>query len=174
MSRATVAARAVSVAAYVACLLILGGCIRFWTTGADSLEDLQAELRYKEVYAVQIAKVHAAIQLFAPTESSPGVCNAGGNKQRCYEADAEVIRTFRAMRDALAATPVPPRFANADKLLREAIEENIRGLELRNRAIAESDNEAWDEHKVVLDDATAMIREAYAAYPEDNRPQPAP
>lgn len=174
MTPASVRVRGVRAASWIALFVAIAGCVTFRTTGADTVDDLQAEDRYKAIYAVQIATVHAAIQLFAPTESSPGVCNAGGNKQRCYDADAEVIRTLRAMRDALAATPVPPRYADADKLLRNAIEENIRGLELRNRAIAESDNAAWNEHKVVLDDATAMIRQAYAAFPEDNRPQPAP
>jgi hypothetical protein len=159
MSRPTVAARGVSVAAWFACLLVLGGCIRFWTTGADS---------------IQITPVHAAIERFAPTASSPGVCNKGGSLEGCYDADARLIEAFQAMLDALIATPVPPRFAEGDKLLREAIAENLRGLELRNRAIAAVDNAAWHEQRVVLEKASSMIERAYLAFPEDNRPQPRP
>jgi hypothetical protein len=69
---------------------------------------------------------------------------------------------------------VPPRYVEADGLLREAIAEDIRGLELRNKAIAEHDDAAWTEHKVVLDMAIAGFQEAYLAFPADNRPQPSP
>jgi len=173
MTPASVGVRGALAVALLACLAIVG-CVRFWTTGADTLADLQAELHYKAVYAHQMARVHVTIQLFAPSSSKPGVCNSGGSKQGCYDADARLMQDFQAMLDALEATPVPPRYVAADELLRDAIAENVRGLELRNRAIAESDDAAWDEHKVVLDKATAMFQQAYLAFPSDNRPQPLP
>lgn len=166
--------RRVLAAAWVVCLIAVGGCVSLRTTGADTVEDLQAEDRYKAIYAEEMTKVRVDNQLFEPTTSNPGVCNAGGSQQGCYEADAKVIQDLQATLNALEATPVPPRHADADKLLREAIAEDIRGLELRNQAIAESDDAAWKEHKVVLEKALAIFQQAYQAFPEDNRPQPPP
>ena len=109
-------------------------------------------------------------------EAAPDAPPAGWEafQEGCYDAGARLIEAFQAMLDALAATPVPPRFAEGDNLLREAIAENLRGLELRNRAIAALDNAAWHEQKVVLEKASSMIDRAYLAFPEDNRPQPRP
>ena len=159
---------------WVVCLVVIGGCVSIRTTGAGSVEDLVAEDRYKAVYANQIARVHAALQLFAPSANNPGVCNAGGNKQGCIDADVALMHEFQVLFDSLTRAPVPPRFAEADKLLREAIAENIRGLELRNTALATGDEAAWDEHSVVLKEAAAMILQAHEAFPQDNRPQPPP
>jgi hypothetical protein len=78
------------------------------------------------------------------------------------------------MLEALEANPVPPRFVDGDKLLKEALAENIRGLQLRNQAIAENDDAAWKEHKVVLQEALTAFQRAYDAFPADNRPQPPP
>ena len=75
---------------------------------------------------------------------------------------------------ALAATAVPPRYVAGDTLLKDAMAGNIRGLQLRNDAIANNDDSAWTQHKVVLDEAIATYRKAYEAFPQDNRPQPAP
>jgi hypothetical protein len=156
------------------CLLAVAGCVSVRTTGADTVRDLQAEEGYKAVYAEQMAIVRAASQLLAPTGSNPGVCNAGGSQQDCYDADLKLIEGLQAMAGALQATPVPPRYVAADRLLKEAIAEDIKGLELRNQAIAQQDDAAWTEHKTVLEAALAMYQKAYQAFPEDNRPQPAP
>lgn len=161
-------------AVWIVCLVAVGGCVSLRTTGAHTVEDLQAEDRYKAIYAEQMTKVRADIQLLAPTASNPGVCNVGGSQQGCYDVDAKLIQDLQAMLIALEATPVPPRYADADKLLREAIAEDIRGLELRNQAIAEKDDAAWKEHKVVLERALAIFQQAYQAFPEGNRPQPPP
>lgn len=167
-------ARRAWAATWVVCLVSVSGCVSVRITGADNVEDLQAEDRYKATYAEQMTEFHADNQLFAPIGSNPGVCNAGGSKQGCYEADATVIQHLQAMLRALVATPVPPRFTDGDKLLRKAIAEDIRGLQLRNQAIAENDDAAWKEHEVALGNAVAIFQEAYQAYPQDNRPQPPP
>jgi hypothetical protein len=155
-------------------LIAIGGCVSVRTTGAASIQDLQAEDAYKAVYAEQMTKVRTDNVAFQPTSSSPGVCNKGGSQQGCFDADAVMIQDFQATQSALGATAVPPRYVEADGLLRKAIAEDIRGLELRNKAIAEHDDAAWTEHKVVLDKAIVGFREAYLAFPADNRPQPSP
>jgi hypothetical protein len=154
----------------------LAGCISVFTTtsGAATIEDAQAEELYKAVYAGQMANVRAQMVLFAPAGTNPGVCNVGGSKQACYDADAAAIQAMQQLISALEVSPVPPRYVEGDRLLREAIGENIRGLALRNQAIANNDNAAFAEHKVVLDAAVAALVRAYEAFPADNRPQPPP
>jgi hypothetical protein len=155
-------------------LLVIAGCVSVRTTGASSVKDLQAEDVYNAAYATHITKVHADSLVLQPTASTPGVCNRGGTKQGCFDADAVLIRDLRETLDALAATDIPPRYLEPDRLLRQAISEDIRGLELRNKAIAENDDAAWTEHKIVLDQAIADLKEAHLAFPADNRPAPAP
>jgi hypothetical protein len=157
-------------------LVTLGGCsVTLHTTGAATVEDLQAEDRYKAVYNEYMTRLHTRIQqLLAPTATSPGVCNVGGDKQGCYDADTAVIADFQALKSALDAIAVPPRFVKADQLLREGIAKDIEAMTLRNRAIAENDDAAWTQHQSVLEEAVAIMQQAYAAYPEDNRPQPPP
>lgn len=159
---------------WVAGLLSVGGCVSVQVTGAANVQHLEAEGRYKAVYAEQMAKIGVDNQLFAPASPKPGVCNVGGSQQGCYEADAQLIQDLQGMFKALEATPVPPRYSNADRGLRDALAENIRALELRNKAIAEHDDAAWTEHKAVLQNALAALQQAYQAFPADNRPVPAP
>jgi hypothetical protein len=155
-------------------LIAIGGCVSVRTTGAATIQDLQAEDGYKAVYAERMTKIQTDGLVFQPTTTTPGVCNKGGTKQGCFDGDVVLTQDLRATLDALAATAVPPRYVEADRLLREAITQDIRGLELRNKAIAENDDAAWTEHKIVLDQALAAIKEAYLAFPADNRPAPAP
>lgn len=75
---------------------------------------------------------------------------------------------------ALGSTSVPPRYLDADRMLRDAIATNIEALELRNRAIAQNDNASWRQHTAILGEATALFQAAYLAFPADNRPVPAP
>jgi hypothetical protein len=163
-----------ALAVFAICALAIGGCVTVRVTGADTTKDFATEETYKATYAAQMAGLHEVMQAFAPSSSNPGVCNKGGTKQGCYDADVELIQSLQAMLTAFAALPVPPRFVEADKLLRGAIAENIRGLELRNNAIAQQDNAAFTEHKVVLERALASYAKAYLTYPDDNRPQPPP
>ena len=154
--------------------MVIGGCVSIRTTGADTVTDVVAETQYNAVYGERMSTVRADQVAFAASGSNPGVCNAGGRKQGCYDADVMVLKDLQAMLDALGATPVPPRYVAADARLREAITEDIRALGLRNKAIAENDQAAWTEHKTVLEHGLALFQEAYQAFPADNRPQPEP
>lgn len=152
----------------------LAGCVSVKATGAATVDDFQAEQSYNAVYAEQMAKVATDNQAFLPSGSNPGVCNKGGTKQGCYDADAVMIADLQALVTALARTPVPPRFVDADKLLRAGLAEQIQALQMRNQAIAQSDNALFARHKTVMDQAITDIRKAYQSFPEDHRPQPAP
>ena len=169
-----VAARVTVAAAMVVGLIAVGGCITVQTTGAASVQDLQAENLYRAVYGEQMSRIRTDNLLFQATAANPGVCNKGGTKQGCFDADVVLIRDLTAMQSALAGVVVPPRYADADRMLKDAIAEDVRGLELRNKAIAEGDDAAWTEHKVALDRAIAGLTAAYSAFPADNRPAPAP
>jgi hypothetical protein len=86
------------------------------------------------------------------------------------DADDQAIGTLRAMLAALEKADVPTRFHQADRLLRDAIDKNIRGLVLRNEAIRFEDRNRWAQHAQVLDDAVAAWAAGYEAFPADNRP----
>lgn len=155
--------------------LLTGGCTFYTrTTGAETVEDLQAEDRYKAVYAEHMDRLRQDFKLLAPTATSPGVCNIGGTKQGCYDADVKIISSLQEMLEALEETQVPPRYEPADALLKEALDLNIRALELRNQGIAQNDDAAFQEHREVMEEALAQWAEAYAAFPTDNPPQPPP
>jgi hypothetical protein len=160
----------------VVLLLTLAGCVTVGvhTTGAGSADDLKAENAYIAVYMDHMTVLSRDLLPFAASGSNPGVCNKGGTKQGCYDVDAKVITDLNAMLDALSATTVPPRFAEANGLLRDAITKNVQGLDLRNRAIANNDNDAWQRHGPLLEQAEAGWKAAYASFPADNRPAVAP
>jgi hypothetical protein len=162
-----------SVAALLA-VLVLGGCVTTRTTGAATVDDLRAEDQYKQVYALQMANLQAGNALLAASGVNPGVCNAGGTKQGCFDADAVVIGDLKAMKAALEGSTVPPRYVDADRMFRAAIDRDVEGLELRNQAIAANDNVLWKQHGPVLEAALTGFQAAYHAYPEDNRPVPPP
>lgn len=150
----------------------LAACVGFsvTTTGAASVDVLAAENAYVALYMDHMTRLAEDSKAFAPTADNPGPCNKGGNKQGCFDADARVIATLTGMLDALKTAKVPPRFTEADRLLREALAKNVEGLQLRNQALATGDNDLWVRHGPVLDDAQAAWTAAYAAFPGDHRP----
>ena len=160
----------------VVLLMTLAGCVTVGvhTTGAASVDELKAENAYVAVYMDHMTVLSRDWLPFAASGSNPGVCNKGGTKQGCYDADSKVIGDLDAMLAALASTAVPSRFAEANGLLRDAITKNVQALDLRNRAIANNDNIAWQQHGPLLAGAVAGWMAAYAAFPADNRPALAP
>ena len=161
-------------AAIVATLIVaLAGCsvsVSTKTFGAATVDDLQAEMAYIAVYTDQMTTFASDSNVFAPSGSNPGPCNKGGNKQDCFNADAKTVTHLNAMLDAFRAAKVPPRFTDADRLLRDAASKQAQALQLRNQALANSDNAAWTQANQLLQDASAAWTAAYAAFPADNRP----
>jgi hypothetical protein len=78
------------------------------------------------------------------------------------------------MLGGLSATTVPLRFVEADRLLRDALTKNLQGLQLRNQAIANTDDGAWKQSGPLLEQAQTSWKAAYAAFPADHRPALAP
>ena len=166
--------------AVFACLVLLStvfvGCVSFSvsTTGAASAEDLAAENAYVALYMDHMTRYAEDLKAFAVNGDSPGPCNKGGNKQGCFDADTSAIATLTAMLEALKAAEVPPRFVEPDRLLREALTKNIEGLELRNQALVNGDDNVWAQHATVLEEAGAAWTAGYAAFPADHRPSLGP
>jgi hypothetical protein len=161
-----------ALATAVALSMTLVACVSFsvTTTGAANVDDLAAENAYIAVYMDHMTKLAEDNKAFAPTADNPGPCNKGGSQQGCFDADARVIASLNGMLEALKTLKVPPRFVDADRLLREALTKNVEGLQLRNQALATGDNELWHQHGPVLDEAQADWTAAYAAFPGDHRP----
>ncbi len=155
---------------------VVSGCMSLSvsTTGAASVEDLAAENGYIAVYMTQMTQLAEDFKVFAPSGANPGPCNKGGVKQDCIDADARVMGTLTSMLGAISAIKVPPRFASADRLLRDALAKNSEGLQLRNQALQTGDNETWAKHSTVLDEAQTAWTAAYAAFPADHRPSLSP
>jgi hypothetical protein len=158
--------------------VLVAGCVNVRvetrTFGVASIDELQAEVAYNNVYNLQMSKLAEQIKLFAASGGNPGVCNVGGSLQGCHDANAKVIAAMQNVIAALGAVVVPPRFVAADEHFRAALANNMHGLELRNQAIENNDNNAWAQHKVVLEAAQASLLQAYQEFPADNRPLPAP
>ena len=158
--------------------ILVAGCVNVRvetrTFGVASIDELQAEVAYNNIYSLQMSRLSEQLNLFAASGSNPGVCNVGGSLQGCHDADAKVIAAMQDVIAALGAVVVPPRFVAADEHFRAALAENIHGLALRSQAIENNDNNAWAQHKVVLEAAQASLLQAYQEFPADNRPLPAP
>jgi hypothetical protein len=166
--------RATLLALTIAVVASLAGCVSVKATGAASVEDFQAEQAYGAVYAAQMTKVAADLVAFKPSGANLGVCDKGGTKQGCHDADVVLIADLQALVARLEATPVPPRFVEADGRLRAALAENIRALQLRNQAIETRDDAIWAQHQTLMAQAVTDLNSAYQLFPADNRPQPAP
>jgi hypothetical protein len=162
----------VGLVAWAAVIAMIAGCvsIEFRTTGAVSLDDFEAESRYIAIYTDHVTALHRDLRLFAPSGTNPGVCNKGGDVQACFDADAKAIADLSTMLEALKATSAPPRYVEADRLLRQAAATMIQGLNLRNRALANGDNSLWQQHGPLLESAQADFAAAYRAFPPDHRP----
>jgi hypothetical protein len=163
------------VGAVVICALLLSSCsfsTYTRTTGADTIEDLAEEDRYRSVYAEATADVFRAMQPYMPTETSPGVCNVGGTKQDCVEADAAVIESLQGFARAMDGLGTPARYEQAHATLMQAIDADIEGLRLRMRGLIKNDEVSFDASRERIAESMDLFRRAYSEFPSDNRPYP--
>jgi hypothetical protein len=150
-------------------VLLATGAVRIhFAAGAVDGDAYQA--RWRAAWAA----VHHDSEPYAPTKSSPGVCNIGGSQQACYETDQRVINDLEGMQRALAGSVVPKQYRAANDLLQRAIAEDITGLRLRDTAFAKQDNAYFLESKPVISQAAGLFRTAYQTFPVYARPTPAP
>jgi hypothetical protein len=117
---------------------------------------------------------------YAPTNASPGVCNAGGNKSECYETDARVAGDLRNFVHALRHVQVPGPWRNANAQTLAAVDLNVHALDLRMSSLRAgsstySQRDTWFRRaKILMLKADGMLRGAYAAFPSWAQPAPAP
>ncbi len=153
-------------------LLALSSCT-FKMTGADSVDEFQAEEAYLARYQGLATSVLETFQAFAPRQGSPGVCNIGGTKQECYEADLATIKALDEMHAGMSVIAVPPRFVRGHDLLLQALQINRDGLDSRNATIASGDPKAsLAPSNQLLKEALDLYSQSYLAYPADNKPSP--
>ena len=69
------------------------------------------------------------------TTTSPGVCNDGGSRQGCYDADTKLISDLDTLAKKLRGSLVPSEFARANSTILEGIAADIRGLKERDTLI---------------------------------------
>ena len=160
----------------VALALLVGcGSVSVRQTGANSVADLQKEDDYRAVWQKDVTTLRLDTAPLAPNSSSPGVCNKGGTKQGCYDADEKLIADIAKLLAHLSSVPVPPRFSKGNALVREGFQTDADGLRLRDQVISGSDPSAsFGPSNAKLQEALDLITQGYNAFPTDNRPVPNP
>jgi hypothetical protein len=99
-------------------------------------------MKYDKLWAADWHKIVIDERPFIASASSPGVCNIGGTKQGCYDADLALIADFRKLGTDLSGSVVPSEFAQANTTLHLAIQQFIQALSDRNDAIASGNPDA--------------------------------
>ncbi len=163
--------RAAAVA--LAAAVVLAGCsVKF--TGANTVEEFSEEEEYLAVYQKGFSRLLVDQQGYAPIAQSPGVCNKGGSAQDCYDLDQVVIEDLRSIKTAFSQIAIPPRLREAHAPLMQAVDRHIEALKVRSAAVASGDAYAsFAPSNEKLQGALDLYVEAYAAFPADNKPQPA-
>jgi len=124
------------------------------------------ELAYSQTVRSGMVAINNAIAALHPA------CDAGGQRQACYDATEGVIAATSGLLRSLDAGTTPTRFSQADTDLRHALTTDIRGLRIRNRAIPTMNNADWTKGQGLLVQAEQQINAALAEYPNDAGLQP--
>ena len=117
---------------------------------------------------------------YRPTATSPGVCNAGGVKAECYEADSRTVADLRELAMTLRHVQTPSEYRHANVQTLAGVAGIVQGLELRMSSLGPGDyrlnqREVWfHQSKPRLLQAHDLLQRAYASFPQWDRPMPAP
>jgi hypothetical protein len=123
------------------------------------------EMKYDRLWAADWHRIVIDERPFIASASSPGVCNIGGTKQGCYDADLTLIADFRKLGADLSGSVVPSEFARANTTLHAGIREFIRALSDRNDAIASGNpNATLTQSNNELAVAQRTFEQAFAEY----------
>ena len=125
-------------------------------TGDNSV----AEFGYSQTVRADVVALNAAAQGLHP------VCDAGGQRQGCYDADQRMIATLNNIISGLGRQEVPPRYATPHKHLVAALTLDRKGFALRNTAIANSNNADWQKSNAEILQASSAMNAALAEYPK--------
>lgn len=90
------------------------------------------EARYDRLWNADWERFSTDEAPLVPSKSSPGVCNAGGNKEGCYEVDSKLVSDYRRLLSDLSGSVVPPEFSQGNETARTGIQDEIVGLLERN------------------------------------------
>jgi hypothetical protein len=132
-----------------------------------------AESNYRVVYQKDAVVVKTDAAAFMPAGKNPGACNKGSTRQVCVAAGEKVLAELKKLQADMKPVPVPPRYADADKLLKQAVQAEIDGLTLRDQALTSNDPTASiDPANAKLGEANNLFKKADQAFPADARPAP--
>ena len=135
---------------------------------------------YRSVWKRSWERIYADQAPYIATATSPGVCNAGGDKRGCWAADFRTSADFRALRAGLTHVHVPGPYKRANSLTLQAIAHGLRGLRLRMTSLQAgpwtmAQRNAWfQESNREIRAGELLFAQAYAAFPAWARPSPAP
>jgi hypothetical protein len=119
-----------------------------------------AEFAYSQTVRADVDAMNTAAQGLHP------VCDAGGQRQGCYDADQRMIATLDTIITSLGRQAVPPRYAPPHQRLVAALTLGMKGFALRNTAIVNGHDADWKQSNAEIQQATSAINAALAEYPK--------
>jgi hypothetical protein len=129
---------------------------------------------YKAAWSAGWTSVDAAATPWIPSNSSPGVCNIGGDKQACADTDQQVSATFGDLLAKLNGAQVPSEFATANSNIVQGITLSIQGLNERDTSLIKDDQALFTQARSDLMQAENLLRLGYSQFPAFDLPTPAP
>jgi hypothetical protein len=143
------------------------------STSTNAPKEPLAESNYRVVYQKDAAVVKTDSAAFLPAGKNPGACNKGSTKQACVAAGEKMLGDLKKLQADLKPVPVPPRYGDGDKLLKQAVQAQIDGLTMRDQALSSTDPTASvDPANAKLAAANDLFKRADQAFPADARPTP--
>ena len=139
--------------------LVLASCSVHVSTFSSS--ESITELAYSQNVRSDLLVVRDAVGGLHPA------CDAGGQRQGCFDASQRVVAALAGVVHGLDAHPASPRFARADTDLRRAIAVDIQGFQVRNSAIATMNNADWTKGQTLIGQGAQGIDAALREYPSD-------
>ncbi len=99
------------------------------------------------------------------TATSPGVCNAGGGEQNCFDTDQKLIADLQKLATDLSGSIVPPEFAQGNETLHKGITDDIQGLSDRDDLIeTQNDNATLTKSNREIEDAQQLFNQMGAEF----------
>lgn len=136
-------------------LLHLPGPITTISTGDDN----QQEFAYTMQARAGLADIEVAARGLHP------VCDKGGQLQGCYDASQRMINALWSTMRRLNATPLPPRYADANTHLMTALNADLQGFGQRALAIQNHDDGLWQSSNAAIEAAQKSLTTALAEFP---------
>jgi hypothetical protein len=115
------------------------------------------EIHYDSIWLADWTAIKVDEQPLEATSNSPGVCNAGGSQQGCYDTDEKLINGYHKLLSDLSGANVPSEFSEANSTIHKGVEEMIQGLADRDDLIAsQSENGTFTQsnHELALGEHT--------------------